>query len=355
MSDQLDVQSAPKLEFDATRHLPEWLATEQVSLAFTTYQTGKLFFVGLQESGRLSIFERTFNRCMGLCTDERAETLYMSSLYQMWRFAPAFNKGTDYQGYDRLYVPQVGYTTGDVDIHDVAIRDDGSPVFVSTMFSCLAELSEDYSLNPIWRPPWISKIAAEDRCHLNGLALEDGQPRYVTSVSQADAAEGWRDHRRDGGVLFDVKNNEVVLGGLSMPHSPRIYRGKVWLLDSGTGYFGFVDDQGKFERVTFCPGFMRGLAFVGHYAIIGMSQGRQNKTFSGLELDDNLEQRKTVGRCGIQIIDLDSGDIVHGIRLGGIVEELYDVVVLPGVRRPMALGFRSDEIRRVISLPGDQP
>jgi uncharacterized protein (TIGR03032 family) len=351
MSEQSEESSAPKLEFDATRHFPEWLANQDVSLAFTTYQTGKLFFVGLQDNGRLSIFERTFNRCMGLCADEKAELLYMSSLYQMWRFAPAFKKGTAYEGYDRLYVPQVGYTTGDIDVHDVAIRKDGSPVFVSTLFSCIAELSEDYSFNPIWQPPWISKLAAEDRCHLNGLALEDGEPRYVTSVSQADAAEGWREHRRSGGVLFDIKNNEVVLGGLSMPHSPRVYNGKVWLLDSGTGYFGYVDGQGRFERVTFCPGFMRGLAFIGHYAIIGMSQGRKNKTFSGLALDDHLDERNTTGRCGIQIVDLDTGDIVHGIRLGGIVEELYDVVVLRGVKRPMALGFRSDEIRRVVSLP----
>ncbi|MFT7138428.1 MAG: hypothetical protein ACJAYE_001018 [Candidatus Azotimanducaceae bacterium] len=340
-----------KLEFDATRHLSQWLATEEVSLAFTTYQTGKLFFVGHQDNGRLSIYERTYNRCMGLCTDEQAEVLYMSSLFQMWRFAPAFKKGAAYEGYDRLYVPQVGHTTGDIDIHDIAIRRDGSPVFISTLFSCVAELSDDFSLNPLWQPPWISKLAAEDRCHLNGLALEDGEPRYVTSVSQADAADGWREHRAGGGVLFDIKKNEVVLGGLSMPHSPRVYRGKVWLLDSGTGYFGYADESGRFERVAFCPGFLRGLSFVGHYAVVGLSQGRHNKTFSGLPLDDNLLERKTEGRCGLLVIDLDTGDIVHSIRLGGVVEELYDVVVLPGVKRPMALGFKSDEIRRVISLP----
>tara|TARA_R110002072_G_scaffold13418_12_gene56290 strand:+ start:52729 stop:53790 length:1062 start_codon:yes stop_codon:yes gene_type:complete len=351
MTDETQEKPKPQFQFEATRNLAGWLATQQVSLAFTTYQTGKLFFVGLQDNGRLSIYERTYNRCMGLCTDEAAEVLYMSSLFQMWRFTPAFKKGAAHEGYDRLYIPQVGHTTGDVDIHDIAIRQDGSPVFVSTMFSCVAELSDDFSINPIWQPPWISKLAAEDRCHLNGLALEDGAPRYVTSVSQADAVDGWREHRAGGGVLFDIKNDDVVLGGLSMPHSPRVYRGKVWLLDSGTGYFGYADESGRFERVAFCPGFLRGLAFIGNYAVVGMSQGRHNKTFSGLPLDDHLAERKTEGRCGIQIIDLDTGDIVHGIRLGGIVEELYDVVVLRGVKRPMALGFMSDEIRRVITLP----
>jgi uncharacterized protein (TIGR03032 family) len=175
--------------------------------------------------------------------------------------------------------------------------------------------------------------------------------RYVTSVSQADALDGWREHRNGGGVLFDIKSNEVVLGGLSMPHSPRLYRGKVWLLDSGACYFGYAGDNGQFERVAFCPGFLRGLAFIGNYAIVGMSQRRHNKTFSGLPLDDHLEERKTEGRCGIQIIDLDTGDIVHGIHLGGVVEELYDVLVLQGVKRPMALGFVTDEIRIVILLP----
>jgi len=337
------------LEITSSRQFPEWLAEQRVSLAFTTYQTGKLFLIGLQSGDRLSLFERTFNRAMGLYATDRS--LYLSSLFQLWRFENALEPGQDYQGYDRLYVPQVGYTTGDLDIHDIALDAENRIIFVNTLFGCLAAVSETHSFVPLWQPPFLSKLAAEDRCHLNGLAMDAGQPRYVTAVSQSDVADGWRDRRHNGGVVVDVPANQAIVTGLSMPHSPRCYRDKLWLLNSGTGYFGSVDlQQGTFEPMTFCPGYLRGLAFWGDYAIVGISRPRGNKTFSGLALDGNLKAKDAEARSGLLVIDLRSGDIVHWLRAEGIVEELYDVAVLPGVRRPMAIGFVSDEIRRVITV-----
>ena len=325
------------------------MAENTLSLAFTTYQTGKLFFIGLQPDGRLSIFERTFNRCMGLCADDN--TLYMSSLYQLWRFENFFEEGQSHEGFDRMYVPVNGHTTGDLDIHDVAVMDDGQVVFVNTLFSCLSVLDPKHSFTPIWQPKFISKLAAEDRCHLNGLAMENGKPKYVTAVAQADVADGWRDHRQDGGCIIDVTNDEIIATGLSMPHSPRVYQDKLWVLNSGTGEFGTVDrENGKFDPVAFCPGYMRGLTFVGDYAIVGLSKARGNKTFSGLALDDRLADKKAEAQCALQIIDLKSGDIVNWLKIDGVVEELYDVVALPNAIRPMALGFKSDEIRHVISM-----
>jgi uncharacterized protein (TIGR03032 family) len=233
----------------------------------------------------------------------------------------------------------------------VALDAQGRVVFVNTLFGCLATVSETHSFVPLWKPPFLSKLAAEDRCHLNGLAMESGKPRYVTSVSQTDVNDGWRDRRRDGGTVTDVQANSVVCAGLSMPHSPRLYRGKLWLLDSGTGWFGHVDPKtGKFEQVTFCPGYARGLAFHGDFAIVGLSRARENKTFSGLALDENLKEKGAEARCALQVIDLRTGDVVHWLRIEGVVQELYDVVALPGVRRPMALGFKTDEIRRVVSV-----
>ncbi len=339
----------PKLEITASRQFTSWLAEQSASLAFTTYQTGKLFLIGLQPDGRLSVFERTFNRCMGLWSD--GQTVWMSSLYQLWRFDNVLPAGQLANGYDRLYVPQLGYVTGDVDIHDVAVDNKGRVVFVNTLFSCLARSSDRQSFIPLWQPPFISKLAAEDRCHLNGLAMQDGRPRYVTSVSQSDVADGWRDRRRDGGCVIDVTTNEVIGTGRSMPHSPRVYRDTLWLLDSGRGYFGRVDrNTGHFESIAFCPGYLRGLTFHGDFAVVGLSHARDNRTFQGLELDDNLSSRDAETRCALYVIDLRSGDVVHHLRIEGVVRELYDVVVLPGVRRPMALGFKTDEIRRTILM-----
>ena len=348
-----DPAETPQLEFSSSRQFPEWLAEQTVSLAFTTYRAGKLFLIGLNpETSRLSIFERTFERCMGLTV--AGNSLYMSSLYQLWRFENAVPDGEVHGGYDRVFVPQVGYVTGDIDVHDIALDAEGRVVFVNTLFSCLATVSETHSFVPIWQPPFISRLAAEDRCHMNGLAMEDGRLRYVTAVSRTDAADGWREHRRDGGVVIDVETSEIVADGLSMPHSPRLYRDKLWLHDSGTGYFGSIDTaRGTFEPLAFCRGYLRGLSFIGDFAVVGLSLSRGSKTFEGLALEDEHAKRGVEPMCAIQVIDLRSGDIVHWLRIDGIVEELYDVVVLPGVRRPMAIGFRTDEIRRVLSV-GDE-
>ena len=339
----------PRLELMGSRHFPAWLAEQKIGLAFTTYQAGKLFLIGLQPDGRLSVFERTFNRCMGLLGD--GQSLWMSSLYQLWRFENVLEPGQITNGYDRLFVPQIGLTTGDLDIHDVAVDSSGRVIFVNTLFGCLATTNDRFSFSPLWKPPFLSRLAAEDRCHLNGLAMEDGKPRYVTAVSQSDVVDGWRDRRADGGCVIDVTSDEIVVSGLSMPHSPRLYRNTLWLCNSGSGHFGRVDvDRGKFEPIAFCPGYLRGAAFVGDYAVLGLSKPRENRTFRGLELDDNLATKGAEPRCGLQVIDLRTGDIVHWLRIEGVVAELYDVVILPKTRRPMALGFKTDEIRRAISI-----
>ncbi len=351
-SGTIEPAGAPAFEFFSSRQLPAWLAEQHLSLGLTTYQAGKLFLVGLQPDGRLELFNRTFPRCVGLCA--AGDTLYMSSLFQLWRFQNSLAPGQYYQGYDRMYVPQVAYTTGDLDIHDIAADAEGRPVFVNTLFSCLATVSERYSFQPLWRPPFISRLAAEDRCHMNGVALEAGRARYVTCVGRSDVADGWREERRGGGVVVDVAHDEIVAAGLSMPHSPRLYRDRLWLLESGRGQLGYVDpQQGRFEPVAFCPGYARGLAFAGDFAVVGLSRPRHNRTFSGLPLDEALRHRQAEARCGLSVIDLRSGDMVHWLRIGGLIEELYDVVVLPGSRRPMAIGLQQDQIRRVLSLPPD--
>src|SRR6202047_2348499 len=155
-----DAKNEPWVEVTGSPHLSAWLAEQQVSLAFTTYQTGKLFLLGRHPDGRLAVFERTFNRAMGLWAD--GQTLWLSTLYQLWRFENVLGPGQLHDGHDRLYVPRVGYTTGDLDIHDVAVEASGRLVFVNTRFGCLATLSERDSFKPLWRPPFLTKLAAED-------------------------------------------------------------------------------------------------------------------------------------------------------------------------------------------------
>jgi uncharacterized protein (TIGR03032 family) len=339
-------------EFHASRLFVSWLAEQRASLAVTPYQAGKLFFVGLNSRGELAIFNRSLARVMGLAVHE--QRLWVASLWQLWRFENALQPGQSHGENDRWYVPQLAYTTGDIDVHDVAVDGNGEPVFVSTLFSCLARPDPTYSLQPIWKPRFVSRIAAEDRCHLNGLAMRDGEPAYVTCVGRSDANEGWREHRREGGLVIDVASNEIVATGLSMPHSPRWYQGRLWLLNAGSGEFGHLDPaSGRFEPVAFCPGFLRGLSFSGDYAVVGISQQRENRSFTDLLLDERLAERGVQARCALQIIDLRRGDVVHELRIEGAIVELFDTAVLPGCRNPGAVGFLSDEIRQTLVLPPD--
>lgn len=330
-----------------SRNFTGWLKSRRASLVFTTYQAGKIFFLGVNAEGTLSVFERTLERPMALAAADG--DLYLSTLYQLWRFA-AIPAAGDYGGYDRLYAPRQSWVTGDIDIHDIKIGAQG-PIFVNTLFSCLARPSALASFDPLWRPPFITRLAAEDRCHLNGLAMRDGKPAYVTAAGRSDVADGWRDHRLNGGVVIDVASGAVVASGFSMPHAPRLYAGKVFLLNAGSGEFGELDvKSGRFEPVTFCPGFLRGLDFIDGYAIVTLSLPRGDRSFEGLAIEKTLEKTGGVPRCGLAVIDLKTGDLAHWLRLEGVVRELFDVAVLKDAVRPAAIGFRSDEIRRVISV-----
>lgn len=337
------------LTFSHSRQLVDWMWLETISFAFTSYQTGRLFLVGVDQENKLSMVQRIFSRAMGLHAGD--QHLYVADLYQLWRFDNVLAAGETYQStFDRLYMPRLGITTGDLDVHDIGIDADGIPIFVNSLYSCLATVSDKASFKPLWKPPFISKLAAEDRCHLNGLAMADGEPAYVTAVSKSDSVEGWRDHKHDGGILMDIATGEIVASGLSMPHSPRLHGGKLWLLNSGAGWLGVIDvKRGEFEPVTFCPGFLRGLDFHGKYAIVGTSLPR-NIGFVGLELDGNLKARDTEPRCAVLIIDTKSGDIVHWLTFESHITELYDVAFLPGIRRPMHLGFQTNEIRQLITM-----
>lgn len=346
MNSQVE-KPVPALEISGSRLFNQWLGAHRASLAFSTYQAGKVFMIGLRPDGTLSVFERTFERCMGLGRGKNG--FWMSTLYQLWEFQNFAADGETDQGHDAVYVPVTGHTTGDIDIHDIHVCADGRPIFVATRFNCLATLADHGSFRPIWQPPFIDRLAAEDRCHLNGMAVEDDRPRYVSCVGRSNVFEGWRDKRRDGGLIIDVASGETVVAGLSMPHSPRLYQGKLWMLQTGTGEFGHVDlASGQFLPVCFLPGFARGLSFIGDYAVIGLSRPRENRTFEGLILNERLTREGASPQCAICIVNLKTGDVEHRLSIEGVVQELYDVAVLPDVIRPKLLGFRSDEIRVTI-------
>ncbi|SEM00825.1 TIGR03032 family protein [Sphingomonas palmae] len=336
-------------QLTVSRGMADWLRRHHTSFAFTSYQTGQLFLVGLLANGTVSFNQQNFVRAMGLCY--QPGRLYLGALSQVWRLENMLRPGERANGqFDLALVPRNAQTVGDVDIHEVGTDADGRVIFVNTKYSCLATLDLVHSFRPIWKPPFISRLAPEDRCHLNGVAFDGGKPRYVTAVSRSDIVTGWRERRHEGGVLVDVETGRIVTDQLSMPHSPRLHDGSAYVLDSGRGEIVRVDlESGEKTTIAFCPGFLRGMSIHNGHALVTVSKPR-NGTFAGLALDDALRGRDAEPWCGVLVVDLASGDIVEWLKLEGFITELFDVAVMPGVTCPMAIGPDTAEIRSTITF-----
>lgn len=344
-----DTSAPPEgLALTASPGFAAWLGERNASLAFAT-PPSKVFFVGVRPDGDLGVYERTFDKAMGLAA-QGTDHVWLGTRTHLWRMdSVAVPADARAQGFDRCYAPLRAHTTGYLNTHDVNVTPDGDVTFVATRFGCLARPSETASFEPVWQPPWLDRFQQGDRCHLNGFTRDGSGRRYVTSVSATGGLESWRDHRNGGGVIAEVPSGEIVARGFSMPHSPRLRDGELWCTNSGSGHLCRVDvDSGAVERVAFAPGFLRGLCFLDGYAVVGSSKPREGDLYSGLELDDTLLSQGLAPRLGLFVVELSTGNVVEWLFVDGPMRELFDVVALPGVRRPMALGIVADDVRRAV-------
>jgi uncharacterized protein (TIGR03032 family) len=342
------------LEIETSPNFAAWLGSFGGSLVFTAYHSSKMIFVGRKlDEETITISEgNNFQRCMGVGVHPNMRSMALATKNQIIRFENLVPPGLTYEGHDAIYTPHRTWVTGYLDTHDVATMANKSLLFVNTGFSCVATVSEGYSFRPVWKPSFITEILPEDRCHLNGMALIGDRLRYVTAVCNTNTPKGWRDHMQDGGVLIDVATDEFILTGMAMPHSPRIHDGRLWMLESGKGAFGYVDlRERKFVPIAFCPGFARGLALHGNYAAICLSLPRSDdKDFSHMVLGKSLGKRGEEPRCGLMIVDITSGETVAWLTAKSGARELFDVDFLPGVRNPKVIDYLNEEINRVILI-----
>ena len=333
----------------------EWIAQQSLSMVLSTYEGAKLIIIGPGMDGRTSVTERNFERCMALCID-RDRNIYVSSGYNIWQLENGLEPNHQLDGWDRIYLPRKAYITGSVDIHDLALDSHGKLLAVVTQYNCIGEIdSGKGSFSPVWRPSFISEIIAEDRCHLNGFCLnKNGAPAFATAVAATDENNAWRGKRKDGGIIIDIQNNKVVAEHLSMPHTPRLHKGKLYFLEAGTGWFCTLDPKsGKVERLLWRPGFLRGLRFKDNFAFLCSSEPR-DETFAGLPLQDELEKRGTPAQCALEVIDLNSMEVIHSLQITGAVKELYDVAVLENCRQPLLYGIHGDDVRKIVVLGKDR-
>lgn len=318
------VPSETSLESVHTPTFTEILASAGISICITTYQAGKVI-IAREADGVTNTHFRAFQKPMGLVAT--ADRLVLGTAGQIWDFrnVPSAAKRIEPQGsHTGCYMPRVTYTTGDIDVHEMALVD-RDVVFVNTRFSCLCRINTDYSFEPIWRPNFITAYDPRDRCHLNGLAVRDNQIRYVSALGTSDEPRGWRADKASGGVIIDVQDDSIVLDGLSMPHSPRWYAKALWYLESGRGEVVAysVSEKRELLRVKLA-GFTRGLDFFGDYAFVGTSQVRETAVFSDLAITRDTPVRES----GVWVINIRSGAVVAFLKFTGGVREIFAVSVL---------------------------
>ena len=350
-------QESPSEHTDigVSRGFSRWLRSNHTSLAFSSYQSNRLFLVGTAPDGKVSVHQQLFRRAMGLAWEPNR--LYISSLIQVWRLENLLGPGElAEEQFDIQLMPRETYITGSIDVHEMAIDAKSRLTFVATDLSCLGVLDPVHSLRPIWKPPFISEVTRGDRCHMNGLGMVGGRPKYVTCVSQTDVESGWHGQPLPKGVIVDVETDQIVTDKLSMPHSPRAVGDKIYALDSGRGFLVEVDPAtGDLNDLVFCPGFLRGLEIVGKYAVVTVSKPRYG-TFKGLPIGEEMERRRSKPMCAVMVIDLTSREIVEWLTLEGYVQELFTVITMPGIKCPSSIGSTAaDYPERITFDPRIEP
>jgi uncharacterized protein (TIGR03032 family) len=314
-----------------TSNFPDLLRELGGCLLVSTYQAGKLVILRA-DGNTINTHFRTFNRPMGMAADR--QRLMLGSLMEIVEFRnmpDVARRLQDPPRHDAVYMARRGHITGHIDIHEMAWDADGAIWFVNTMFSCLCTLDTKSSFVPRWRPKFVTHYAPEDRCHLNGLAMRNGIPRYVSALGETNVHEGWRANKRNGGLIIDVTTNRVVTRGLSMPHSPRWYDNRLWVLESGRGALCTVDlRSGERTDVARVPGFCRGIDFIGPVAFIGLSQLRGTTPFTDIPITDDNTERLS----GVWAVHIHTGKTIAFLKFTGGVQEIFAVQAVPGVLFP---------------------
>lgn len=343
------INPAEQIDYDVTPSFVALLEHLCCSLVISNYQSSTVMcFSSLGDGRPVQMFAR-LPAAMGLALD--GDRLAVAALAEVIVFAnvrklaPTFPK---YPGvFDGYFVPRVRYTVGECALHDLAFV--GPDLLaVNTRYSCLCKLDGFYNFVPVWKPPFISAIGPGDRCHLNGMALEGGEARYVTALGTTDTPRGWTENKLDGGVVLEAPSGRVLASGLCMPHSPRVIDGKLYLIEAGTGTLLEIDRAtGARRTIVTLPGFARGLAQHGGYLFVGLSLMRDSRPFEGLPVEQS--GRELI--CGVVAIEIATGKVVGTLRYTGGCTEIHDLQVMRGVRRLGISGYDTDTYTLAIDLP----
>lgn len=330
--------------------VPELLFKLNCSIAITTYQAGKLIFISPKDQDQLIQLPRTFDKPMGFSLSANGSKLALACKRDITVFSAseelAFHYPKSPQKYDTLFLPRLTYHTGGLDIHDLQFGAGDTLYGVNTLFSCLVKIDDTYNFTPIWKPKQIDKLVSEDRCHLNGMAMQNGTPKYASAFGTGNSLQSWRDTVTTSGVIYDVENDAIIARDLAMPHSPKSFNNELYVLLSAKGELVKIDPStGKYDVVVKIDGFVRGMSLYRDYLFIGLSKLRKNSsTFARLNLKAD--------ECGIMIVHLPTASIAGKITYTTSVDEIYDIHIIPERTRPNILNTATRDHRSALMIPG---
>jgi uncharacterized protein (TIGR03032 family) len=334
-----------------TPQIPQLLQQLNCSIAISTYQAGKVVFISAKDENSLVQLPRNFEKAMGIAEDTQKdkiaiackdEVIVFRNSTDLARFYPkAANK------YDALYLPRNTFHTGAIDIHDLNFGNNGELYAVNTLFSSIVKIDDDYNFTPFWKPHFIDKIASEDRCHLNGMAMQNGRPKYATAFGNGNTYQSWRDNVTESGIVIDVENNTIIAEGLGMPHTPRIFNKDLYVLLSATGELVKINrETGTYEVIVKIDGFVRGMSLHKDYLFIGLSKLRKNSSTFG-----KLPFAEKANEAGIVVIHLPTRSISGKITYLTSLDEIYDVHIFSDKKRPNILNTITEDHKNGLMIP----
>lgn len=208
-----------------------------------------------------------------------------------------------------------------LDLHDV-LWHDGRLYVVSTQLNTLFELDAGtYVELRSWCLP-----GEPDSQHVNSVCLHEGRI-LASRFGRFATHRGYKGNTRGAGEVFDVETGEVVIGGLSQPHSLTSFDGRLWLCDSQAHvvrvYRGLVA-----EAEYAFDGYVRGLAFDAANMYVGLSRSRNDEASAVASATV-----VTVARAGMRTI----------ARVSLPVDEIYDLRLVAGADRTRLLHAALDD------------
>jgi len=338
----------PKYNIQFDKEIPKVLHDNKISLVFSTYQASRLMIIGCTDGNILQQIPIPIKKPMGIAI--RENELAVAALDEIHFFAGE-TKLVDSLKYnekkiDQVYVFRGSYNTSSLDIHDITFCNN-ELWGVNTLFSCLCTFSFNSNFIPKWQPYFIDELMPEDRCHLNGLALKNGKPKYVTALSSTNSKEGWRKDIMESGIIMDVESNEIIIDGLAMPHSPTIINDELYVLESGNGRLIKVNTETKsYEVVHEFNKFIRGMKYYGGVLFIGLSKIRENaKAFKDLDVVYSSK------KAGVIVFDLRTKTSFGEITYDNTIEEIYDVNIIKGYCKPAIITKLNEKSKNIIVTP----